>query len=121
MEEGVRQERFIGNLIAYSAQVFDRYNTCLDTINHWVDEANRAAAASTAASSGTGSTGTSSSASASSSASRPIRRAVNKQKAFAVNYQKTMLETKEDVDDYLAALRTRLMKLIDEDTSIMLN
>ena len=32
-----------------------------------------------------------------------------------------MLETKEDVDDYLAALRTRLMKLIDEDTNIMLN
>lgn len=121
MEEGVRQERFIGNLIAYSAQVSDRYNTCLDTINHWVDEANRAAAASTAASSGTGSTGTSSSASASSSASRPIRRAVNKQKAFAVNYQKPMLETKEDVDDYIAALRTRLMKLIDEDTNIMLN
>lgn len=124
MEEGVKQERFIGNLIAYSTQVADRYNTCLDTINRWVDEANRKAAAAAAASTPSGATSASPSTSttpAPAPAPRPMRRVVNKQRAFAIDYSKPMLETKEDVDAYLAALRTRLIKLIDEDTNIMLN
>lgn len=125
MKEGARQERFIGNLIAYANQVNDRYNTCLDTINRWVDEANRAAeaAAAAAASSETSSSASSGTTSTSTSArsSRPMKKAVNKQRAFSVAYPKPMLESKEDVDTYLAALRTRLMGLIDENTNIMLN
>lgn len=123
MEEGVRQERFIGNLIAYLTQVTDRYNTCLDTINKWVDEANRAAAAAAAASAaGTTSSGSSATATPTPTPTpRPMKRVVNKQRAFTVDYAKPMLESKEDVDAYLAALRTRLLKLIDEDTNIMLN
>lgn len=123
MRKVIQEERFIGNLIAYMSRIADRYNTCLDSINRWVDEANQeaahAAAAATAGNSdtGTGSTGTG----AGNQITHKVKKAVTKEKALSMSYPKRILETKEDVERYIDSLRTRLLDYIDKDTNIMLN
>ena len=52
---------------------------------------------------------------------KKVRKVVNRQKAMTVSYSKPMLETKEDVEDYIDSLRKKLMGYIDNETSIMLS
>jgi hypothetical protein len=46
---------------------------------------------------------------------------VNKQKAMNVPFAKPRLETKEDVAQYIEALRKQLENFIDDDKFIILN
>lgn len=117
MKQGIQEERFIGNMIAYASEVTIRYNTCIDTINRWVEMANKAAEEAAKkekekTSEGGGNKPKS---------TRPVKKVVNKQKALDISYPKNILETKEDVESYIQSLRTQLMDYIDKDTSIMLN
>ena len=117
MKQGVQEERFIGNLIAYTSEVTNRYNTCIDTINRWVEVANKAAeeAAKKEAEKNSGEDGHKP------KPKHTVKKVVNKQKALDISYPKNILETKEDVEAYIQSLRTQLMGYIDKDTSIMLN
>lgn len=117
MKQGVQDERFIGNLIAYASEVTTRYNTCIDTINRWVEIANKAEEDAAKKEEGKNSDEDGSK----QKPSRKVKKVVNKQKALDISYPKNILETKEDVEAYIQSLRTQLMGYIDKDTSIMLN
>lgn len=117
MKQGVQEERFIGNLIAYASKVTDHYNNCLDSINRWVELANKEAEEAAKK----GEEKTSEGGASKPKPSRTVKKVVNKQKALDISYPKNILETKEDVEAYIKTLRTQLMDYIDKDTSIMLN
>ena len=117
MKQSVQDERFIGNLIAYASEVTNRYNTCIDTINRWVEIANKAEEEAVKKEDGKNSDEDGSK----QKPSRKVKKVVNKQKALDISYPKNILETKEDVEAYIQSLRTQLMGYIDKDTSIMLN
>lgn len=117
MKQGVQNERFIGNLIAYSSKVTDHYNNCLDTINRWVEIANKNIVEAAEKEEGKASQ----EAISQPMPARTVKKVVNKQKALNIPYPKNILETKEDVEAYIKTLRTQLMDYINKDTSIMLN
>lgn len=117
MKQGVQEERFIGNLIAYASKVTDHYNNCIDSINRWVEIANKEAEEAAEKEEEKISKGGTSKP----KPTRTVKKVVNKQKALDISYPKNILETKEDVEAYIQSLRTHLMDYIDKDTSIMLN
>ena len=84
------EERFIGNLMALSAEIDRQFNSSMQAINRWMEEKNR----------------------------KPM---VKKSEAMNIPFNKPMLETEEDVDAYLEALRTKMMSYINQNKNIMLN
>jgi hypothetical protein len=84
------------------------YNNAIDKINRWVEEEERKKH--------NGPTITTT------TTVRYIRKKiVNKQTAMNVPFSKPRLETKEDVAQYVEALRKQLEGYIDQDNYIMLN
>ena len=51
----------------------------------------------------------------------PVKTFVRKESAMNVSFNKPMLETEEDVNAYLEALRTKMMSYINQNKNIMLN
>lgn len=84
------EERFIGNLMALSAEIDRQFNSSMQAINRWMEEKNR----------------------------KPM---VKKSEAMNIPFDKPMLETEEDVNAYLEALRTKMMSYINQNKNIMLN
>ena len=51
---------------------------------------------------------------------RVVKVVVQKEKAMAIDFHKNILESKEDVDEYINALRKQLLDYIEKNKSIML-
>ena len=51
----------------------------------------------------------------------PVKTFVRKESAMNIPFNKPMLETEEDVNAYLEALRTKMMSYINQNKNIMLN
>ena len=102
-------ERFIGNLIAMGGEVGNAYDTCLTSINKWVKEAAERKAQQQKGGGGQ------------QPPTRPVKTYVNKTSAMNVQFSKNVLETKDDVEEYVNALRERLLGFIDQDKNIMLH
>ena len=102
-------ERFIGNLIAMGEETGNAYDTCLASINKWVKEAAERKAQQQKGGGGQ------------QPPTRPVKTYVNKTSAMNVQFSKNVLETKDDVEQYVNALRERLLGFIDQDKNIMLH
>ena len=102
-------ERFIGNLIAMGEETGNAYDTCLASINKWVKEAAERKARQPKKPGDP------------QPPSRPVKTYVNKTSAMNVQFSKNVLETKDDVEEYVNALRERLLGFIDQDKNIMLH
>ena len=110
------EERYIGNLIAIKGEVSKAYDRCLDSINHWVEDKQEEERRRQQAAQQTGGQ-----TSATHTAPKIVHKVVKKEKAMTVPFDKQVLETKEDVEKYLAALKEQLMHYIDQNNNIMLN
>ena len=102
-------ERFIGNLIAMGEEIENAYDTCLTSINKWVKEAAERKAQQQKKPGDP------------QPPTRPVKTYVNKTSAMNVQFSKNVLETREDVEQYVDALRERLLGFIDQDKNIMLH
>jgi hypothetical protein len=109
------EERYIGNLKAMTAEVDGIYNNAIDKINRWVEEEERKRKEAEEKAKKTGEGG------GSTPPAKKVHKVVNKQKAMNVPFSKPRLETKEDVNQYIEALRKQLEGYIDQDNYIMLN
>jgi hypothetical protein len=112
-------QRYIGNLIAMTQEVNNAYNTAIDLINHWIEEEERKRkeAEERAKQAGAGATMPV----PTPQPAKVVHKVVNKQKAMNVPFAKPRLETKEDVAQYIEALRKQLENFIEQDNYIMLN
>ena len=111
-----KEERYIGNLKAMKSEVDQAYDNSVKAINAWVEqEAKRNAEKATS------STGEKNNEKPNTPPTRPIKTVVRKDKAMKVDFDKQILETEEDVDRYLAALRKEMLSYIHQDKNIMLN
>ena len=102
-------ERFIGNLIAIGEEIGNAYDTCLASINKWVKEAAERKAQQQKKPGEP------------QPPARPVKTYVNKTSAMNVQFSKSVLETTEDVEQYVNALRERLLSFIDQNKNIMLH
>ena len=108
LSENAKEERFVGNLKAMQSDIDRAYENSLKSINKWVeDEANKA---SKPQDNGTVPP-----------PPTPVKTFVRKESAMNVSFNKPMLETEEDVDAYLTALRAKMMSYINQNKNIMLN
>ena len=108
LSENAKEERFVGNLKAMKSDIDRAYENSLKSINKWVeDEANKA---SKPQDNGTVPP-----------PPTPVKTFVRKESAMNVSFNKPMLETEEDVDAYLTALRAKMMSYINQSKNIMLN
>lgn len=108
----VADERFIGNLLALQNKVNESYGSCLDSINKWVEEAEEERKRKAAAAAGAGTPPP--------PPTRVVKVVVQKEKAMTIDFHKNILESKEDVDEYINALRKQLLDYIEKNKSIML-
>ena len=112
LSDNAKDERFIGNLKAMKSDIDRAYENSLRSINKWVeDEANKPV---TPPAGGGGNTPPVKPAT-------PVKTFVRKESAMNIPFGKPMLETEEDVDAYLEALRTKMMSYINQNKNIMLN
>ena len=112
LSDSAKEERFIGNLKAMKSDIDRAYENSLKSINKWVeDEANKPATPPAG-----GDTNT-----PPQNPVKPVKTFVRKESAMNVPFDKSMLETEEDVDAYLAALRAKMMSYINQNKNIMLN
>ena len=102
LTDKAKEDRFIGNLKAMKSDI-DRA---------WVEEQATKPAQPAAAGDGQ---------SAPATPAHIIKPVVSKAKAMNVNFDKPVLETEEDVEQYLAALRTKMLSFIRDNKNIMLN
>lgn len=109
-------ERFIGNIRAMMQETQEAYQRSIDSINSWLEAAQAAArrAAEEAVQSGQP-------VPAQPTTQHVIHPVVGHTEAMKINYPKSRLETKEDVEDYISKLRSRLLGYIDDNKFIMLN
>lgn len=111
LSDNAKEERFIGNLKAMKSDIDRAYENSLKSINKWVeDEANKPVTPPA----GGGNTPPVKPAT-------PVKTFVRKESAMNVSFNKPMLETEEDVNAYLEALRTKMMSYINQNKNIMLN
>ena len=112
LSDNAKDERFIGNLKAMKSDIDRAYENSLKSINKWVeDEANKPV---TPPAGGGGNTPPVKPAT-------PVKTFVRKESAMNIPFNKPMLETEEDVNAYLEALRTKMMSYINQNKNIMLN
>lgn len=111
LSENAKEERFVGNLKAMKSDIDHAYENSLKSINKWVeDEANKPVTPPA----GGGNTPPVQPAT-------PVKTFVRKESAMNIPFDKPMLETEEDVNAYLEALRTKMMSYINQNKNIMLN
>lgn len=112
LESKAKSSLHIGNLIAMNNEVTDAYNRCLKSINDWVEAAAEAERTRQQESQGGEPVST---------PVRPVKTYVNKQSAMNVPFSKNVLETREDVEAYVEALKERLLGFVDQNKNIMLH
>lgn len=114
----IAEDRFIGNLLAKKDSVNKAYDKCIESINQWIEERQQEEDLKhkeKEKNNGGGYT-------TEPPIKTPVPRTfVNKQKAMTVDFGKPMLENKQDVEDYINALRSQLLDYIDKNNNIMLN
>lgn len=118
-----KEERFIGNLKGMKEDVEKAFSKCFESINTWVEEATSATDTQPDGSGATGS-GTTDSQTKGSRSTPPQPKpkiAVRKEKAMNLAWNKQVLESQEDVEAYVDALRQQLLSLIKQNKNIMLN
>ena len=118
-----KEERFIGNLKGMKEDVEKAFSKCFESINTWVEEAASATDTQPDGSGATGS-GTADSLTNGSRSTPPQPKpkiAVRKEKAMNLAWNKQVLESQEDVEAYVDALRQQLLSLIKQNKNIMLN
>ncbi len=120
LEKSLQEERFIGNIKAMSDSVNKAYDACITSINHWIDERKKASTGNSVPSHG-GNSGNGNAGTAVQPKIKAIKKIVNKQKAMTVNFGKPVLESKEDVEEYIELLKKQLLDYINKDNNIMLN
>ena len=113
----VKEERYIGNMIALKGDVNKAYDKCIESINRWIDEKQEEERRRQQAAQQTSSGKVTSP----STQSRVIHKVVKKERAMNIQFEKQVLETKEDVEKYISALKEQLMHYIDQNNNIMLN
>jgi hypothetical protein len=111
LQAAAQNERYIGNIIAMKDKINIAYDNCLKSINTWVEAAAEAERKRQEKAAGGGATPT---------PARPVKTYVNRQSAMNVPFSKSVLETKEDVEAYIEALKDRLMGFINQNKNIML-
>lgn len=112
LKKKAETERYIGNLIAMSSEIANAYERCITSINQWVeDAAERKRKEEEKKGNGGGQQ----------PPQRPVKTYVNKSSAMNVSFSKNVLETKEDVETYIEALKARLLSYIEQNKNIMLN
>jgi hypothetical protein len=116
LKANAKEERYIGNLIAIKGDVSKAYDRCLDSINHWMEKKQEEERRRQQATQQTGGQTTTTHAT-----TKIVHKVVKKEKAMTVSFDKPILETKEDVEKYVAALREQLLRYIDLNNNIMLN
>ena len=117
LRTSIMNERYIGNVLAKESDVTKAYDRCLESINQWIDQKQKEEEERIRRekeSKGGEST-------PAPTPKKVVRKVVNKQKAMSVKFDKQMLETKDDVEEYISALRSQLLEYIDHDNNIMLN
>ena len=101
------------------------YDHSIGIINRWSEEEARKAAAAAAAGGATGGSGAAGGNSGTGSGATPPathhRQMVSKQTAMNVHFDKSRLESREDVQKYIAELEARLLDFVDNNKTIMLN
>ena len=100
LNTSVKNERYIGNLLAKESDVTKAYDRCLDSINQWIDQKKEEEERIRSEKEVNGGNSMPPSA-----PKKVVRKMVNKQKAMSVQFDKPMLETKDDVEEYISALR----------------
>lgn len=112
LSNNAKEERFIGNLKAMKSGIDRAYENSLKLINKWVeDEANKPV--TPPAGGGTNTPPI--------KPATPVKTFVRKENVMNIPFGKPMLETEEDVNAYLEALRTKMMSYINQNKNIMLN
>ena len=106
----VENERYIGNLIAMSGNITEAYERCIRSINEWVETAEAERKRQEDKESNLAD-----------KPHRPVKTYVNKSSAMNVDFSKNILETTDDVEAFIEALKTRLMGFIKQNKNIMLN
>ena len=107
-----KNERYIGNLKAMKSDIDTAYENSLKSINKWVeDEANKPVTPPVGGGTNTPPV----------KPATPVKTFVRKESAMNISFGKPMLETEEDVDAYLTALRAKMMSYINQNKNIMLN
>ena len=112
LTDKAKEDRFIGNLKAMKSDIDRAYDNSVKSINAWVEEQATKPAQPAAAGGGQ---------SAPATPAHIIKPVVSKAKAMNVDFDKPVLETEEDVEQYLAALRTKMLSFIRDNKNIMLN
>ena len=116
LADAAEKERYIGNLKAMVGKIEDFYQRSFDAINKWVEEeAQRQEEAKKKE------TSEDDKEKKKSEQHKVVKVVVQKEKAMSVPFEKSMLETEEDVDHYLSALRQKMMGIIKENKNIKLN
>lgn len=115
----IKDERYIGNLLAQKDNVNKAYNRCLESIPQWLEEKQNEEDELIRRKQETIGKGVEKALPP--TPKKVIRKFVNLQKAMTVKFGKPMLETKEDVEDYINTLRSQLLEYIDKNNNIMLN
>lgn len=112
LSDNAKDDRFIGNLKAMKSDIDRAYENSLKSINKWVeDDANKPVTPPAG-----GGTNT-----PPQNPVRPVKTFVRKESVMNIPFGKPMLETEEDVDAYLTALRAKMMSYINQNKNIMLN
>lgn len=114
LAEKAQSERYIGNLIAMEQQVSVAEQKSIDTVNRWVNEEKERQEKPKPTPTGGSDTPTP-------TPTHKVKTVVQKATAMKVDFAKPRLETSEDVEQYVDALRTKLMHYIKEEKYIMLN
>lgn len=110
-----KSERYIGNLIAMEQQVSVAEQKSIETVNRWVNEEKERQQKPNPTPAGGGDC------TPLPTPTHKVKTVVQKTTAMKVDFAKPRLETSEDVEQYVDALRTKLMHYIKEEKYIMLN
>lgn len=123
-----KEERFIGNLKGMKEEVENAFSKCFESINTWVEEATSAtdtqpdgSGATGFGATGSGTADSQTNGSRSTSPQPKPKIAVRKEKAMNLAWNKQVLESQEDVEAYVDALRQQLLSLIKQNKNIILN
>ena len=116
LADAAEKERYIGNLKAMTGKIEDFYQQSFDSINKWVEEEAKRQEEEKQKE-----TSHDDEDKKKPAPHKVVKVVVQKERAMSIAFEKSMLETEEDVDHYLSALRQKMMGIIKENKNIKLN
>lgn len=126
LDKKEQEERFIGNLMGMKSEVEQAFNKCFDSINLWVEQAQEDAEEEkkkeeAKKQEGNAKEGQQEQQGKSQQNAPKPKVAVRKDKAMHLAWDKQVLESREDVEAYVDALRQQLLGIIKQNKNIMLS